>query len=105
MATEITESNFDALVLQSSIPVLVDFSATWCGPCRVMEPVIDEMAGKYSGKCSVFKIDADESRDTLSKYGVNVLPTFILFKNGAPAEKIIGACPKSKIEGAVEYHL
>ena len=97
MAEQITGADFQAKVLDASEPVLVDFFATWCGPCKMMAPVIDEVAAEKSGTASVYKIDIDENPEIAQKYGVMSIPTFIAFKNGEPAAKTLGAQPKEKI--------
>ena len=87
MATQVNDSNFDAVVLQSQLPVLVDFWAPWCGPCRAIGPIIDELANEYEGKLSVVKLNVDESPSTPGKYGIRAIPTLILFKNGEVVEQ------------------
>ena len=85
-----TDSNFEAEVLKSDRPVLVDFTAEWCPPCKVLAPMIDRLAGEYAGRAKVGKLDADENRDTLVKYGVSALPTVIVFRNGEVVGKFQG---------------
>ena len=97
MATQVNDSNFDAVVLQSQLPVLVDFWAPWCGPCRAIGPIIDELANEYEGKLSVVKLNVDESPSTPGKYGIRAIPTLILFKNGEVVEQVTGAVSKSSI--------
>ena len=97
MTEQITSSDWQAKVLDASEPVLVDFFATWCGPCKMMAPVIDEVAAEKAGQASVYKIDIDENPDIAQQYGVMSIPTFIAFKNGEPAAKTLGAQPKEKI--------
>ena len=80
MATQVNDSNFDAVVLQSQLPVLVDFWAPWCGPCRAIGPIIDELANEYEGKLSVVKLNVDESPSTPGKYGIRAIPTLILLR-------------------------
>jgi thioredoxin 1 len=94
---DVTDSNFQAEVIEADTPVLVDFWAPWCGPCRVVGPVLEEIAGERSD-LKVVKLNVDENQLVASKYGVLSIPTMILFKNGAEAKKIIGAFPKKKIE-------
>ena len=98
MATQVNDSNFDAVVLQSQLPVLVDFWAPWCGPCRA----IDELANEYEGKLSVVKLNVDESPSTPGKYGIRAIPTLILFKNGEVVEQVTGAVSKSSIATMIE---
>ena len=97
MAEQITGADWQAKVLDANEPVLVDFFATWCGPCKMMAPVIDEVATEKAGEVSVYKIDIDENPEIAQQYGVMSIPTFIAFKNGEPAAKTLGAQPKEKI--------
>ena len=90
-----TDGNFDAEALKSDVPVIVDFWAAWCGPCRMIAPIIEELAGEYKGKVKVGKLDVDENQQTAIKYGVRSIPTVLFFKSGKVAETIIGAVPKS----------
>lgn len=87
---EFTDDNFDEEVLRSDLPVLVDFFAEWCGPCKMLAPIIDELAGEYEGKVKVGKCDLDASPDIASKYGVQSIPTLIFFKGGEVVEKLMG---------------
>ena len=102
MATQVNDSNFDAVVLQSQLPVLVDFWAPWCGPCRAIGPIIDELANEYEGKLSVVKLNVDESPAMPSKYGIRAIPTLILFKNGEIVEQVTGAVSKANIVTMIE---
>ena len=102
MATQVNDSNFDAVVLQSQLPVLVDFWAPWCGPCRAIGPIIDEIANEYEGKLSVVKLNVDENPGTPGKYGIRAIPTLILFKNGEVVEQVTGAVSKSSIATMIE---
>jgi thioredoxin 1 len=94
---EVTDSTFDQEVLRATQPVLVDFWATWCGPCRAVAPVVEELAGEYEGKLKVMKLDVDDNPRTATTYGVQSIPTLLIFKDGKPAERIIGAVPKKVI--------
>jgi len=97
MTEQINSADWQAKVLDSDKPVLVDFFATWCGPCKMMAPVIDEVAAEKAGSAKVYKIDIDDNMEIAQKYGVMSIPTFIVFKNGEPAAKTLGAQPKESI--------
>lgn len=97
MTEQINGADWQAKVLDAGKPVLVDFFATWCGPCKMMAPVIDEIAAEKAGAVDVYKIDVDENPEIAQKYGVMSIPTFIAFKDGEPANKTLGAQPKEKI--------
>ena len=96
-----TDANFDREVLQSSIPVLVDFWATWCAPCKAIAPLIDTIADEYAGKVKVGKVNVDENQATPGKYGVRGIPTIILFKDGAVFDQVVGAVPKSQLDALI----
>ena len=99
MIIELTEANFEQEVLQSAEPVLVDFWASWCGPCRMLSPIVDQLSEEYEGKGVKFgKINVDEQPKLAMNYKVQGIPTLILFKDGAPAETSVGVVPKAKIE-------
>ena len=97
MAQPITDAEFESEVLQSDIPVLVDFWAPWCGPCKSMLPIIDELTAEYDGKAKVVKMNVDESIETPGNFGVMSIPTFIIFKNGTAATTLVGAKSKEDI--------
>ena len=94
MALEITDATFDKIVLQSDKPVLVDFWAAWCGPCRMVGPIIDELSKEYDGKAVVGKVDVDNNQEFAAKYGVRNIPTVLLFKNGELVDRKVGVSPK-----------
>lgn len=101
-AKAITDSEFKKEVLESNIPVLVDFWASWCGPCQMMGPIVDRIAEEYEGKIKVFKLNVDENPQTPANYGIRAIPTLILFNKGEVVEKVIGAQPKSAIESIIK---
>jgi thioredoxin 1 len=98
---EVSDGTFQAEVLQSSIPVLVDFWAPWCGPCRAIAPMVDELAGEYSGKLKVVKMNVDDNPSTPGQYGVRGIPNLIIVKGGQLQEQIVGAVPKAKLVEAI----
>lgn len=102
MATQVNDANFEAVVLQSQIPVLVDFWAPWCGPCRAIGPVMDELSAEYEGRLLVVKLNVDESPVMPGKYGIRAIPTLILFKDGEVVEQVTGAVSKASITTLVE---
>jgi thioredoxin 1 len=95
---EVTDENFDAEIVNSDLPAVVDFWAEWCGPCRMVGPVVKELAEDYKGKIKVAKMDVDQNRQTPARFGIRNIPTLILFKGGEVAQTIVGAQPKSAIE-------
>jgi thioredoxin 1 len=101
----VTESDFNEEVLQSTLPVLVDFTAVWCGPCKMIAPIIDQLHKEWEGKAKVVKCDADQNPNVLMQYGIMGIPTLILFKNGKPAERVTGYQPKDKLVGRMAKHL
>ena len=103
--TVVTDETFNQEVLKSDTPTLVDFWAVWCGPCRMVAPVVDEIAREQAGKLKVMKLDVDENQSTAMAYGVMSIPTLILFKNGQPVERIVGFRPKGDMEKKILPHL
>ncbi|MDD3845272.1 MAG: thioredoxin [Syntrophorhabdaceae bacterium] len=101
-AKAVTDGEFKAEVLDSSIPVLVDFWATWCGPCQVMGPVIDALAAEYEGRVKVLKLNVDENPQTAAQFGVRGIPTLIIFKGGTESERIVGAQPRGNVDNALK---
>lgn len=101
----LADDNFEAEVIQSSVPVLVDFWATWCAPCKAIAPTIDALADEYTGKLKVGKVNVDESQSTPSRYGVRGIPTVILFKDGKVVDQVVGAVPKSQLEALIKKAL
>ena len=97
MVAPVSDKSFQVDVLQSKEPVLVDFWAEWCGPCRTVAPVLEEVAGELKGKLKIVKLNVDENPETAAKYGIQSIPTLMIFKNGEMASRQIGAAPKAKI--------
>ncbi len=98
----VTDAEFEEEVLKSSKPVLVDFWAPWCAPCRMVAPVVEEIAGEYEGKLKVVKVNVDENHETASNYGIMSIPTLALFKNGELVERLVGYMPKNELARAVD---
>jgi thioredoxin 1 len=103
--SEVGDSNFEAEVIQSTLPVLVDFWAPWCGPCKTIAPLIEEIAKEYAGKLKVAKLNVDDHPATASRYGIRGIPNLIILKAGAVKEQIIGAAPRAKLVSAIEKAL
>ncbi len=102
MAIELTDSNFEEMVIKSDKPVLVDFWAEWCGPCRMVAPIVNEISIEYEGKAIVGKLDVDSNPEVAQKYGIRNIPTILFFKNGEVADKQVGAVPKSMLTSKIE---
>ncbi len=100
--TEVGDHNFETEVLRSELPVLIDFWAPWCGPCKTIAPIIEELAGEYEGKLKVTKLNVDDHPATASRYGVRGIPNLIILKGGTVMEQIVGAVPKSRLVNAIE---
>jgi len=105
MGININDSNFKQEVLEESLPVLVDFWAEWCGPCRMVAPVVEQIAKEYKGKLKVCKLNVDEAPKTASSYGIMSIPTLAIFKKGKVADKIVGALSKAELESAIKPHI
>lgn len=105
MSSAVTDGSFQQDVLQSTEPVLVDFWATWCQPCRMVAPVVEEIASENTGKLKVLKLDVDENQNTAMQYGVSSIPTLILFKDGQPVERVVGFSPKERLMSKLTPHL
>ena len=101
----ITEANFDKEVLKSDVPVMVDFWAVWCGPCKVLGPIVEELAKDYEGKLKVGKVNVDENNQLAMTYGVMSIPTLKFFKGGKLVGELIGAAPKASLEAEIKKHL
>ena len=102
MALEVNDANFEEVVLQSDKPVLVDFWAEWCGPCRMVAPVVEELSSDFEGKLVVAKVDVDSNPGTAAKYGIRNIPTILFFKGGEVVDKHVGAAPKTTLSAKVE---
>ncbi len=102
---QVNEVNFEKEVLHSDVPVLVDFYADWCGPCRALAPIVEELAQELSGRLKVAKLDVDQNEQLSSKFGVQSIPTLILFRNGQEVERLVGFMPKAQLLQHLEKHL
>lgn len=105
MAVEITDANFDELVLKSEKPVLVDFWAEWCGPCRMVGPIVEELATEYEGKAVVGKVNVDNNQEIAGKFGIRNIPTLLVFKGGEIVDKQVGVAAKNVLAGKIDAHL
>lgn len=102
---EFTDSNFENEVLSSDVPVLVDFWAEWCGPCKMIAPSVEELANEFEGKVKIGKVDVDNNQEVASKFGIRSIPSLLIFKNGEVVDQIIGAVPKGQIQSKLEAQL
>ena len=102
---DVSDKDFDQMVIQAETPVLVDFWAPWCGPCQIVSPIVEELATEYSDKMSFAKLNVDENPVVATKYGIRSIPTLLLFKSGQPVEQIVGARPKSELKTALDAAL
>ena len=105
MVNKFDGNNFEAEVLKNDIPVFVDFYADWCGPCKMMSPVIDKMAEEYAGRIKVGKVNVDENSDLAVKYGIMSIPNMVFFKNGEVVDRVVGAIPKPQMQAKFEKNL
>ncbi len=105
MALELTDANFDELVLKSDKPVLVDFWAEWCGPCRMVGPIVEELAAEYDGKAVIGKVNVDENSEISGKFGIRNIPTLLVFKNGEVVDKQVGVAAKAALAGKIDAQL
>ncbi len=103
--TDIQDAKFDELVLQSKLPVLVDFWAPWCGPCRMVAPIVEELANEYEGKVTFYKLNTDENHATANKYGIMSIPSLMIFKEGKPVSNIVGFRPKPELKKSLDAAL
>jgi len=101
----VSDASFEQDVLKSDVPVLVDFWAPWCGPCRMVAPIVDEIAKEFEGQIKVFKLNTDENPNVASQYGIRSIPTLMLFKDGQKVETVVGAVPKSTLHTTITKHV
>jgi thioredoxin 1 len=105
MVVELTDATFQTEVLKSDLPYLVDFWATWCGPCRIIAPIVDDLANEYEGRLKVGKVNTDENQAVAAEYGISAIPALLLFKGGQLQERIVGAVPKNVLKQVIDKHL
>jgi thioredoxin 1 len=105
MALEVTDATFNEVVLLSDKPVMVDFWAAWCGPCRMVAPIMDQLTAEYEGKATIVKVDVDSNQEFAAKYGVRNIPTVLVFKGGEVVEKQVGVAPKATYAQKIDAHL
>jgi thioredoxin 1 len=104
-APAVTDASFEQDVLKSDKPVLVDFWAPWCGPCRMVAPIVDEIAKEFEGQIKVYKLNTDENPSVASQYGIRSIPTLMIFKGGEKVDTVVGAVPKTTLKGTISKHL
>ncbi len=104
-AAQVTDSTFHKEVLESDVPVLVDFWAPWCGPCRMVAPIVDDIASQYEGQVKVVKVNTDENPSVASQYGIRSIPTLMIFKGGQRVDMVVGAVPKTTLASTLEKYL
>ena len=105
LPTPVTDSDFDQQVLEADTPVLVDFWAEWCGPCKMVAPVLDDLSQEYDGKIKFTKVDVDKNPQTAMKYGIRSIPTMLVFKGGSPVDQVVGAVPKAVLKKRLDSAL